>query len=159
MGLFNADNQAFQSTVTGIRTFWNPENPTHPGNLAVMAFYLLGVWSAVFHFANGLWTGAIAWGLTVTANAQRRWGHLCLMLGVALFIVGTTAWAAFTIAPAARGDTSRWDDITLTHPDKPGPVMRARQAAARDPCGNPTLSRPVSLPRYYLSCPRNESLW
>jgi succinate dehydrogenase / fumarate reductase cytochrome b subunit len=109
MSLFNPHNQAFQSTVSGIRTYWNHENVLHPGNLAVMAFYLLGVWSAVFHWANGLWTSAIAWGLTVTANSQRRWGHVCLGFGILMMIVGTLAWAAFTIAPAARGDTSRWD--------------------------------------------------
>jgi succinate dehydrogenase / fumarate reductase, cytochrome b subunit len=116
-GLFNPDNRAFQTTVAGIRTFWNPENPLHPGNLAVMAFYLLGVWSAVFHFANGLWTSAIAWGLTMTANAQRRWGHVCFGLGALLLVVGTLAWAAFTIAPAAR-DPGKFDPITVTHPEQ-----------------------------------------
>jgi succinate dehydrogenase / fumarate reductase cytochrome b subunit len=118
MGLFNAHNQAFQSTVSGIRNYWNYQNPSHPGNIAVMAFYLLGVWSAVFHWANGLWTSAIAWGLTVTATSQRRWGHVCLGFGIVMMIVGTIAWAAFTIAPAARGDLSRWDDVTRTLPDE-----------------------------------------
>ena len=117
-GLFNDQNQAFQSTVRGIRYYWNAESPTNPGNLLVMAFYLLGVWSAVFHFANGLWTAAIAWGLTVTANAQRRWGHVCLACGLAMFLVGTLAWAAFTLAPAAQGDTGRWNNITHTLPEK-----------------------------------------
>ena len=117
MGLFNAHNQAFQSTVSSIRNYWNTQSPANPGNLLVMAFYLLGVWSAVFHFANGLWTAAIAWGLTVTANAQRRWGHVCLACGIAMFLVGTMAWAAFTIAPAAQGDTGRWNHITNTLPE------------------------------------------
>jgi hypothetical protein len=72
----------------------------------------------VFHFANGMWTGAIAWGLTGTANAQRRWGHVCVVLGAVMFVVGTLAWAAFTIGPAARGDTSRWNNTTHTLPDE-----------------------------------------
>jgi len=121
-GLFHAHNQAFQSTVGGIRNFWNAQSPTNPGNILVMAFYLLGVWSAVFHFANGLWTAAIAWGLTVTANAQRRWGHVCLMLGVAMFVIGTAAWAAFTIAPDAQGDTSRFNTLTHTLPVEASPT-------------------------------------
>ena len=121
MGLFNAHNQAFQTTVHGIRYFWNSVSPTNPGNLAVMALYLLGVWSAAFHFANGMWTGAIAWGLTSTANAQRRWGHVCVVLGATMLVVGTIAWAAFTIGPAARGDTGRWDGVTHTLPDEPDP--------------------------------------
>jgi succinate dehydrogenase / fumarate reductase cytochrome b subunit len=117
MGLFNAHNQAFQSTVSGIRYFWNDENPWNAGNVAVMAFYLLGVWSAVFHWANGLWTSAIAWGLTVTAASQRRWGHVCLAFGIVMMVVGTMAWSAFTIAPAARGDLNRWDESTHTLPE------------------------------------------
>ncbi len=117
-GLFNAHNQAFQSTVTGIKYYWNYENPWNVGNVVVMAFYLLGVWSATFHFANGLWTSAIAWGLTVTAKSQRRWGHVCLGFGILLTIVGTVAWASFTILPNARGDMSaKWDVATHTLPD------------------------------------------
>lgn len=117
MPLFNAHNQAFQSTVSGIRTYWNYDNPAHPGNLAVMAFYLLGVWSAVFHWANGMWTSAIAWGLTVTRNSQRRWGHLCLGFGIVMMVIGTIAWAAFTIAPAAK-NPSFYDEVTKTLPDE-----------------------------------------
>jgi len=117
-GLFNAHNQAFQSTVSGVHLFWDSENPWAFGNWVVMIFYLLGIWSATFHFANGLWTSAIAWGLTTTANAQRRWGHVCLGFGIVLTIVGSIAWTAFTIAPAANGDTSRWDAVTHTLPDE-----------------------------------------
>jgi succinate dehydrogenase / fumarate reductase, cytochrome b subunit len=134
MGLFNARNVAFQTTVRGIRYFWNDQSPTNPGNVAVMALYLLGVWSAVFHFANGMWTGAIAWGLTVTANAQRRWGHLCLAFGIVMFIIGTLAWAAFTIAPDVRGDLNRWNIITHTLPDEPDSWL------------SPTATAPTALP-------------
>ncbi len=116
-GLFNAHNQAFQSTVTGIQRYWNYEDIWTFGNICVMGFYLLGVWSATFHFANGLWTSAIAWGLTITEKAQRRWGHVCLGFGIVLTIVGTVAWASFTIVPAAQGDLGRWDAATQTLPD------------------------------------------
>ncbi len=113
-GMFNEHNQAFQSTVHGIRGFFNTENAMNPGNVLVMAFYLAGVWSACFHFANGLWTSAIAWGLTVTARSQKRWGDACLGFGVVVTLIGTMAWVAFTVAPAARGDVSRWDNYTRT---------------------------------------------
>jgi len=119
-GLFNAHNQAFQSTVSGVHYFWNSE-PGYEwgfGNWVFMIFYLVGIWCAVFHFANGLWTSAIAWGLTITERAQRRWGHFCLGFGIVLLIIGTTAWSAFTIAPAANGSLSRWDDVTHTLPDE-----------------------------------------
>jgi len=48
-----------------------------------------------YHLANGLATGAMAWGITVTRAAQRRWNLCCLAIGVALAAAGTAAWAAF----------------------------------------------------------------
>lgn len=88
---FNPKNMAYQTTAGAIKTPY----PSAALNIFVSAVYLLGVWSAVFHLANGLWTSAIAWGLTVTRNAQRRWGHVCLAIGIGLGLVGTTAWFAF----------------------------------------------------------------
>jgi len=124
-GQFQPRNLAFQSTVGGLRhLFYDSNNPDAigVGNATVMAFYLLGIWSACFHLANGLWTSAIAWGLTITRTAQKRWGHVCLAIGILVTIFGTTAWYAFTFAPAARGDVSRWDPVTHTLPDD-GPVQ------------------------------------
>ncbi len=65
-------------------------------HIGATIFYLVGALSAVFHFANGLWTMAITWGVTITVGAQRRWGKMCLGLGVvlALFTIGALigAW-------------------------------------------------------------------
>ncbi len=91
-GHFNAENHAYQSTVAAIR---HPFGDNTALNVAVMALYLLGVWSAVFHWANGLWSSAIAWGLTTTEKAQKRWGHACCAFGCGMLVVGTVAWAAF----------------------------------------------------------------
>ena len=98
-GLFEPEN-AYESTARGIKVFfYDSENPDRIGlgNLLVMGFYLLGIWSATFHFANGLWTSAIAWGLTTTARAQKRWGHVCLAFFIVLTAIGTAAWLAFTV--------------------------------------------------------------
>ena len=59
-------------------------------------FYLVGVLSIVFHFANGLWTAAITWGLTVSATAQTRWGYACLGLGLGLAAAAVTAIYGFS---------------------------------------------------------------
>ncbi len=59
--------------------------------LAVAAFYMLGVSLLVFHLANGLWTAAITWGLTISARAQKRWGYVCAGLGAGLMAL---AWSA-----------------------------------------------------------------
>jgi succinate dehydrogenase / fumarate reductase cytochrome b subunit len=112
MGLFNAsNNQAYQSTMTGIKYFWNYDNAWNIGNVLVMAFYLVGIWSAVFHMANGLWTSAIAWGATTTATAQRRWGHVCLGFGIVMMLVGTMAWYAFTLSPNANNSPENMDRL------------------------------------------------
>jgi succinate dehydrogenase / fumarate reductase cytochrome b subunit len=51
------------------------------GGFAVSLLYLVGVTMLVFHFANGLWTAAITWGLTISEQAQKRWGVVCAGLG------------------------------------------------------------------------------
>lgn len=109
-GRFQAgDGQAFRTTAMGIRQYFDESgDPGHIGfwNGAVIGFYLLGIWSACFHLANGLWTSAIAWGLTVTRTSQRRWGHVCLVIGIVVTILGTSAWYAFTFAPDAVAMTA-----------------------------------------------------
>jgi succinate dehydrogenase / fumarate reductase cytochrome b subunit len=59
--------------------------------LAVSGFYMLGVTLLVFHLANGLWTAAITWGLTISRASQQRWGYACAGLGAALMLA---AWSA-----------------------------------------------------------------
>ena len=56
--------------------------------VAVSALYMVGVTALVFHFANGLWTAAITWGITISAKAQKRWGLACVGLGAGLMLAG-----------------------------------------------------------------------
>ncbi len=58
---------------------------------AVLVLYIIGVLSVVYHFANGLWTAAITWGLTVSVAAQRRWGYVCAVVFVALAAFASAA--------------------------------------------------------------------
>jgi succinate dehydrogenase / fumarate reductase cytochrome b subunit len=50
--------------------------------------YVVGLLCSVFHFCNGLWTFFITWGISISRDAQRRVGYLCLALGVFLSIIG-----------------------------------------------------------------------
>jgi hypothetical protein len=45
----------------------------------------------VYHWANGLWTAAITWGLTISVAAQRRWGLVCAAMGVVLAVFSAGA--------------------------------------------------------------------
>jgi succinate dehydrogenase / fumarate reductase cytochrome b subunit len=97
-GLFQAGS-AFQSTVEGFANFCGASTA---GNLLVAAFCLLGVWAAAFHTANGAWSGGVIWSLVPTPESKRRWGYVCVAMGMVLFAAGTAAWYAFTLSTAAR---------------------------------------------------------
>ncbi len=66
--------------------------------LAVSIFYFVGITALVFHFANGLWTAAITWGLTVSRPAQKRWGYVCAGIGALLMLMGWAALIGFATA-------------------------------------------------------------
>jgi succinate dehydrogenase / fumarate reductase cytochrome b subunit len=53
--------------------------------------YPLGILASCYHLANGFWTAAITWGLTISAGSQRRWGFACAGLFVITMIFGFTA--------------------------------------------------------------------
>jgi len=68
--------------------------------VAVATLYFLGVTLLIFHFANGLWTAAITWGLTISVKSQQRWGIACLGLGTVLMLLGwSTLFAVLTLDP------------------------------------------------------------
>lgn len=81
------------------------ENVTVAG-VAVSLGYMLGVSMLVFHFANGLWTAAISWGLTVSAAAQKRWGYVCTALGAGLMLMAWSAVAAFATLDVGRAEST-----------------------------------------------------
>lgn len=80
------------------------------GGFAVALLYLVGVTLLVFHFANGLWTAAITWGLTISAQAQRRWGVVCAALGAGLMVAG---WGAFVGALALDHDAAKRIELRI----------------------------------------------
>jgi succinate dehydrogenase / fumarate reductase cytochrome b subunit len=72
--------------------------------LWIQAFYVIGVLSAVYHLANGLWTFGITWGIWTSPNAQ-RWANIpAIGLGVFLAVVGIAALVGMvTVRPGATG--------------------------------------------------------
>ncbi|MCK6485200.1 MAG: succinate dehydrogenase [Phycisphaerae bacterium] len=62
---------------------------------AVMAFYVVGLWAAVYHFCNGIWTFCISWGITVGARAQQRVGYACVALAALLLTWGHASLYTF----------------------------------------------------------------
>jgi succinate dehydrogenase / fumarate reductase cytochrome b subunit len=60
----------------------------------VWLIYPIGILASCYHLANGFWTAAITWGLTVSAEAQRRWGLVCAGLFALTFVAGIVALIA-----------------------------------------------------------------
>jgi len=58
-------------------------------------FYILGLWAAVFHFCNGIWSFCISWGITVGAKAQKRVGYVATAIAVVLLTWGHASLYAF----------------------------------------------------------------
>lgn len=64
---------------------------TIQGSPIVAAAYLVGVLACVYHFANGLWTMGITWGVWTSPNAQQRATILCAVVGLGLAAMGLAA--------------------------------------------------------------------
>lgn len=64
-------------------------------NPLVFAFYVAGILSATFHFANGLWSFLITWGVTVGEKGQRVSAFVCAAIFVVMSIVGIQSLLAF----------------------------------------------------------------
>ncbi|MCA9310157.1 MAG: hypothetical protein KDA21_03070 [Phycisphaerales bacterium] len=98
--------------------------------LAVACFYFLGVSLLVYHFANGLWTAGITWGLTVSAAAQRRWGYVCAGLGTGLMLAG---WAAILGFATLNVDEARETEIRMSESHAAPPLeVEALSTATRE---------------------------
>ncbi len=72
------------------------------GPLWVRLLYALGMFSAVFHLANGIWTAGITWGLWITPAAQRRANYLAVALGLLLAGFGAMSLVALSDPELAK---------------------------------------------------------
>lgn len=64
-------------------------------NPLYLTLYVIGVVSATFHFANGLWGFFITWGITVTPQSQKVSAYVSGAFFVAITAFGLSALFAF----------------------------------------------------------------
>lgn len=64
---------------------------------AIFILYVVGIFSTVWHLANGLWLFLVDWGVVIGARAQRYTGYACIAIGLGLFAVGLNSLVAFVI--------------------------------------------------------------
>lgn len=61
-------------------------------------FMIIGVVSATFHFANGMWSFLVHWGFTVGARAQRVSAIVMMALFLILAFMGVDSIITFAYA-------------------------------------------------------------
>jgi succinate dehydrogenase / fumarate reductase, cytochrome b subunit len=66
----------------------------HASWIVAWVIYPLGIIASCYHLANGFWTAAITWGLTISNESQRRWGFVCGGLFAVTLIAGFLALIA-----------------------------------------------------------------
>lgn len=73
----------------------NQEFSTWTGRI----IYLIGITSATFHFANGLWGFCVSWGILTGRNAQQYANYCFLLFGLALTVMGLATVWEFSVSP------------------------------------------------------------
>lgn len=64
----------------------------------VVTLYAIGVLATVYHFANGVWTAGITWGVWTTPQSQRGASYVCLILGILVGSLGLASlWGMHTL--------------------------------------------------------------
>ncbi|MDN3018469.1 succinate dehydrogenase cytochrome b558 subunit [Paenibacillus sp. BSR1-1] len=61
----------------------------------MFGFYIVGIISAIFHFANGLWSFMVSWGITVSPRSQVIATYVTIVIFLALSYVGISTLLAF----------------------------------------------------------------
>jgi len=61
----------------------------------ILAVYIVGITSTVWHFANGIWLFAVDWGIVIGERAQRLTGYACIGFGALLLLLWFNVTAAF----------------------------------------------------------------
>ena len=77
-------HDASASAIHHLRVHW----------IIAWVIYPIGIIASCFHLANGFWTAAITWGLTISAGSQRRWGYLCAAIFALTLLCGALALLA-----------------------------------------------------------------
>lgn len=98
-------------------------------------FYLLGVLACVYHFANGVWTAGITWGIWISPKAQQWATYACTAGGIGLAMVGLTALYSATqidVAEAKRIEDNMYNARVSTGEIKPNEHKRSHSSESSE---------------------------
>ncbi len=60
-----------------------------------LVFWIVGVLATVFHFANGLWSFMITWGITQSNKSQQIMSYVAILVFLVISTIGLMAIFAF----------------------------------------------------------------
>lgn len=78
-----------------------------------VVFYAVGIVCASWHFAYGLWLFAAKWGITTGDKARRRFGYVCLTIGLLFVGVGAVTMYSFLSTPIEPSGATQ---VTMSAP-------------------------------------------
>ena len=95
-GLFG-DDGAVGRALTFVPVDYATQSTARHMNAAWWVYgivYPVGILASCYHTANGFWTAAISWGLTVSKQAMRNWGMACIGIFIFMMACGFTAFGS-----------------------------------------------------------------
>lgn len=88
----------FEITRNGLMA-WQPGGQFVVPPVVTLTLYCIGLAAACFHFANGIWSFCISWGIVIGKKGQQRIGVVAALVGLLLFTWGSLSLYAFARAP------------------------------------------------------------
>jgi succinate dehydrogenase / fumarate reductase cytochrome b subunit len=89
----------YRQRFTGVNLPEHPYAAFHKVQVELMnpwmlAVYIIAMIAISWHFSYGIWLFAAKWGITPGATARKRFGYVCVALGVVLTVMGLwSIWA------------------------------------------------------------------
>ncbi|HZS27858.1 MAG TPA: succinate dehydrogenase [Candidatus Angelobacter sp.] len=85
---------------TGIHLLTNSQAAFHKVQVELqnpwaLAFYVIGIIAASWHFAYGLYLFCAKWGITVSETSRKWFGRVCIVIALVFIAVGIATTAAF----------------------------------------------------------------
>jgi succinate dehydrogenase cytochrome b subunit len=68
-------------------------------NPLMIAVYAIAILAASWHLAYGIWLFCAKWGIVSGERAQRRFGYVCLLIGLLFVAMGSASMYAFLSTP------------------------------------------------------------
>lgn len=107
-------------------------------------FYFVGIVASVFHFANGIWTMGITWGVWTSPHAQKNASYVCAAGGVLLLMVGLSALVGamrIDVEEARRVEDAMYEARVTSGEISPTPHKRWEEPAAGSEVEQPAAGK------------------